>query len=66
MEQEQVLNKNKGCVFCRIRMQMCAVGVLDSCTKKVVFCVAELKAMKGHRCGGTEIGNPEHWYQAWR
>lgn len=62
MEQEQVLNKKEGCAFCRIRVQMCAVVVLDCCTKKVVLCVAELGALNGHRHGGTEIGTPEHWY----
>lgn len=54
-----------GCAFCRIRMHMCAVGVLDCCTKRVMLCVAELEALKGQRYGRAEMGNPGHGCKAW-
>ena len=58
--------QGEGCAFCRIRMQMCAVGVLDHCTKRVMLGVAELEALKGHRHGRAEMGNPGHGYQSFK
>lgn len=47
MEQEQVLNKEKGCVFPETECRC----VQDHCTERLVLHVSELElgALKGHR-----------------